>query len=937
MAWLINSARRIFPAGSAATLACLLLLLVMAAGCTGVLDPITPYEPSQISNMTAESSDTQSQRVLWGYYKMSINEDHTEMEVEPLRGAQLHLNVVSTIEAIHPAPIILGNMEINPDDGTVTVEVSLLHPLEGYPEYTGFDVRGIMMLPTVYNFPNHGLSTPGMFPGESALINADGYTRRWNPTEFSDGIKPFAYHDGKLIPSGMGAMCTSLINPYKAFWWDENRRYFEPGTTLTRHYIVSFPPGPQTFAYAIDASWQEHRVDVSYATSFEEDDPDDTRWEAKKMDGFPTDFWDCGWFTGSVNVRDEACSAYMGEGEASVLFSRKLTMPEDPSYVEMRMKHTLDFPDFPDEFPDSTAYDGAAVFLTANFELNPTFEVYSEAHPYDFLDDPELGFDWWMQEYENKQWDVFNLSPALTQLKELGHEEFRAIFIFINGYDNYGIDSAGWTIDELEIWNRNAPPSKIPDSFPMNANSMEPYEILLSEVQGGMECSLGRYAGGDVNMKVEVSDWQFGAEVTPFSKIKVEAPELFDGTVSPWTGSGNQSTYTYEIIVPNDKKVTPGEVPVLFSLITGDETDEYWLPDDPLAAYMMFKLEVEEISPPFCLTNNAIHNEYGGAYQILGSNVANHLDCAFMPIISGGAGGLLFDGGISGDTQHIQVASIYHDGGTTTGNDLTTFTGSDAGNSTILATNEYNGHILVVTDDDPDNLHIYNAVGLELMDPFDLGNGEDGLNEPVCMATNPSNGDIWLVGNRGADGIYLERWAYITDGSTFTYTKDPSSQVNLGDILGIDPKPLGIAINGDYQYLYLFHAKFFGSMEVFEIGSAPTVLNEEYSGSNIFPDTITPSTVSGLRRLIGGDIVVDHVDGEEDATCRMLLFANVESGGSWLVKMDTWGHKLGSTQIANEYACMTISNRPSQLSRPVILFPMNEGIAYTLYLTPDEW
>jgi len=930
MAWLHNRARRVHSAGGGALLANMLLLLILATGCSGVIEPITPYQPAQISNPTASSLEFQSGRSLWGFYKMTLNDDHSEIAVEPLRSTQLHLNVVGTIESISPTSIAIGNIVINPD-GSITVEVSLTHPLIGYDKYTGFDVRGIMMLPSVYSFPAHALTTPGIFVGESALLNADGYTRRWNPTEFSDGVMPFAYKDGKWIPKGMGALCTSLVNPFKAYYSFTNRRYIKPGDIVIRHYVISFPPGPQVFAYAIDASWEPNIVTVAYQTSFEESDPDSGNWDAKELaNGTPTDFWKCGWFTGSVNVRDEVCSAYMGEQIGAVLFSREFSIPDDTSDVDLKIKHTL-------EFPTDNLYDGAAVFVTPDFALNPIIELSCGTHAYDTLDDPYAHFDWWTKDYILPDWDIFDMSPALTQLKALGETKFRVIFVFANAYDDIEITKPGWTINEMEIWDYNAPPTEIPGSFPPGANSLEPYEMKLTEVQGSMDCSLGKYAGGSVNVKIQVSDWQGGANVA-FDKVRLEAPDLFDGTVSPWTGSGSISTYTYEIAVPNDKKATPGEVPVLLSLISGDE-DENYLPEDPLAAYMMFTLEVNEISPPFCLDETAIHTDYAGTFQIQGSSVNQHLTCSFMPIISGGAGGLLYDGGISGDTEHIQVAAIPGQGGTTTGNNLIEFTGGQAGNAFVLEANEFNGHILVVTTDDRDNMLIYNAAGNLLKSSFDLGNGQDGIDEPVVVATNPANGDIWIIGDRGTDGIFLERWAFVKDGDVFDYIKDPASQIDLSGILGGAPKPFGIAFNTYYNVMYLFHGRFFGSLEVYELGHTPPLHNDELSAINLFTKSLTPTLAPGLRKQLGGGIAIDHVDGDGDSAgaCRILMFANTDDGGSQLVKYDTWGHKLGSSTLGSPFSCMDINNLPNTADRSLAFFPLSQGMAYSLFLAPVGW
>jgi len=926
MVWFLKSARP-GAIGSVTFLLTVLTLWVLTVGCSGPIDLLSPtLEPS---NTTLQQSGSESNRELWGLYLMTLNEDHTRIEVEPLRGAVMHLNCLSTVEAISPAAVTVEDMYIHPD-GTITAAVKLTHPLVGFNEFTGFDVRGIMMLPKVYEFPTLAVSTPGVFAGESALLNADGYTRRWNPTEFSGGTKPFNYFDGKLIPAGMGALCTSTVNPFRTFATSTDRNYFAAGESVTRHYHVSFPPGAITFAYAIDASWEKHIVSDLFSTTFAEDDKYKDNWVTRNQFGGLSDYWQCSSFMNEVNVRNEDCLSYGVALEASILYSPKLSIPKNTSDVALFLNHTI-------ALDEDNELDLCSVFLTPDQTVDTAYQIEASNHPYEYLDDPIEHFNWWNANYDSGPTDdEFDLSPVLTGFKAAGMDSFFVGFAFVTGDgDDITGGGAGWTLNKVRIRDGNAPPVNVPGDFPGMANSLEPYSVQLIDQQGGLECSLGKYAGGSMNLSFEVKDWQAGANVQ-FSDVLVEVPGIFEGVAQPWTGSGSVSTYQYEVAINNTLQTEPGEYPGLFTIKVPDEDPNY-VPDEKLAAYFMFTLKVEEVLPPFCMDETSIHNEYAGTYQLVGSNPTQHLDCSFMPIVTGGAGALLFDGGITGGNEHLKVAPIDADGGDTTATTLFQRLGTDAGNATILQTNEYNGHVLLVTNNDSDNLLVYNAAGTLLKGPYDLGYGENSINEPVCLVTDPSNGDIWFVGDKGDQGMHLERWAYVQQGTTFEYMSDPSATLDLSTYLGAASEPLGIAINGYYHQLYLFHTRFFGSVDVFDISQKPPVHDDIWSRSEIFGSALAPTTVPGLRRVIGGDILIDHADGEQAAQCRILLFANLSSGVGWLYKLDVWCQTLGTATLGSGYSCMALNNLPDPADRSLVLFPLLGSKAYALFLPPDGW
>jgi hypothetical protein len=158
--------------------------------------------------------------------------------------------------------------------GYVVADISLTHPFPGLDKYTGFDVRGVC----IGNGSIHGVKDPGIFCGgkdDLRLINADGFTRWFNPTEFT------TY--GTILGFTVGAKGTpstdfsATLNAYKYyceglgkdtqiadFFADPGcpnpRGFFPVGSKLTRTFELQFPvPGGvpvYRFQYAVVASWE---------------------------------------------------------------------------------------------------------------------------------------------------------------------------------------------------------------------------------------------------------------------------------------------------------------------------------------------------------------------------------------------------------------------------------------------------------------------------------------------------------------------------------------------------------------------------------------------------------------------------------------------------------------------------------------------------------
>jgi hypothetical protein len=196
-----------------------------------------------------------SGRQLWGYWDVSIHPDTLACTANLRRDVCFHLNARKFLEDT-PCHYCLSILGAKPSDhGTLLVDVQLRHPFLGLPQFTGFDVRGTVIFPGSMEWPGNGLVTSESDFGEGELINADGYTRLFNPLEYPSGTGPLP-----ILEYSHGTRATAdpdtTLNGYKNFYTFEDRRYFLAGEAIIRTYDISFPPGPMLFGYAVDACWQ---------------------------------------------------------------------------------------------------------------------------------------------------------------------------------------------------------------------------------------------------------------------------------------------------------------------------------------------------------------------------------------------------------------------------------------------------------------------------------------------------------------------------------------------------------------------------------------------------------------------------------------------------------------------------------------------------------
>ena len=104
----------------------LLLGTVLAAfGCLGTSDPVAPSSNDSLT--PAQTGDINSNRMLWGWWDVSIDSATGEVEIVPVRGPSFNANVMTFL---HPpfSPVnqmeivILGTSDLNA--GYVDVDIT---------------------------------------------------------------------------------------------------------------------------------------------------------------------------------------------------------------------------------------------------------------------------------------------------------------------------------------------------------------------------------------------------------------------------------------------------------------------------------------------------------------------------------------------------------------------------------------------------------------------------------------------------------------------------------------------------------------------------------------------------------------------------------------------------------------------------------------------
>jgi hypothetical protein len=225
-------------------------------GCASERNPVTP-SPGPSTEFSAHQAHAgAANRHLLGLWTISIPADRNNPVIVPDRAACMHLNVTKLLEdpAYGNCLTISGVEVVQPNE--LILWLTLTHPFPELLNYMGFDVRGILITGANYTFPD---SERQIAQGDEylRLLNYDGYTSLFNPTEFPEGgpRRPIlSYITGKYA---MGGDLSTTLCPFVAYKKHTERRiFFDVYPHKEAHYVhLALPEGPLEFGYAIDACW----------------------------------------------------------------------------------------------------------------------------------------------------------------------------------------------------------------------------------------------------------------------------------------------------------------------------------------------------------------------------------------------------------------------------------------------------------------------------------------------------------------------------------------------------------------------------------------------------------------------------------------------------------------------------------------------------------
>ncbi len=236
--------------------------MITLSGCSHTASPVESAIGESVYTVGVKEGSGHS---LLSFYTFVCRPETETVEVIPLRDADLHLNALKFLE---PPPFVYLTIEGPPhfNGNILDVDIGLRHPFPDQDVYTGFDVCGIMFTHgSITDFNDPDIVMAG--DGDTRLLNADGYTRWWNPAEFPHGNTIFNYIDGMFGNPADTVDFNCTVNAYKYFadglgkddpltvLTPGQRGVFSAGAKNIRHYTIDLNGEPE-FNYAVDACWK---------------------------------------------------------------------------------------------------------------------------------------------------------------------------------------------------------------------------------------------------------------------------------------------------------------------------------------------------------------------------------------------------------------------------------------------------------------------------------------------------------------------------------------------------------------------------------------------------------------------------------------------------------------------------------------------------------
>ena len=241
----------------------MVIFMMMVSGCAGNTVIPDSNQPGSETNPydLRQTSEYDSPHRLWGEWTLLINEERDSVDIIPVRNARIHLNALKYLEEQCDDCLEINDIQNN-GDSTIDLTLEIKHPWPGLPQYTGFDVKGIIMFNGSHEIPDNLEKLP-LYPqnyrlswrlmGDPELLNADGYTYHWSPWHDTESDLPmFNYVHGKYA----AGTPTANINGFLNFYSNEDRHMFEVDAVVERTYHIWLPTGPVAAGYAIEACWE---------------------------------------------------------------------------------------------------------------------------------------------------------------------------------------------------------------------------------------------------------------------------------------------------------------------------------------------------------------------------------------------------------------------------------------------------------------------------------------------------------------------------------------------------------------------------------------------------------------------------------------------------------------------------------------------------------
>jgi hypothetical protein len=256
------------------------IALLLNVGCNGgdsnSFGPVAPGNSPEITGTNIAQAQAGHTSLL-GYYDIYLDIENQTAEVVANRTSEFTLNIVPFLNQMNDPPMGISFEgaftydDSNPGRTDVSVCFTWHHPFQALDQYKIYDFMGVVI--------TNGTNYPG-YPGlrrakrgvDTYMTNADGYTRWFNPTEFTTDLI-FGWTPGGI----QNYKGNAHLNPYKYYafelpftgdLWEflngENNdglfldKDSPPGGRLMNLEFINPPTGKGLkFAYAAVCCWEE--------------------------------------------------------------------------------------------------------------------------------------------------------------------------------------------------------------------------------------------------------------------------------------------------------------------------------------------------------------------------------------------------------------------------------------------------------------------------------------------------------------------------------------------------------------------------------------------------------------------------------------------------------------------------------------------------------